>query len=110
MSVSQMLRIDLGCGKKKSAGFLGVDRYPLPGVDIVADMNGVLPFRADSVDVLFGSHSLEHVAELTETMREIYRVCKHGAQLCVVAPYSAQKLNWANPYHKWAFNEHTPRF
>jgi SAM-dependent methyltransferase len=104
------MRIDLGCGTKKQPGFLGVDRYPLAGVDVVADINRNLPFRNDSVDLLLASHSLEHVEKLLATIAEVYRICKHGAQLCVVAPYSEQKLNWANPYHTWAFNEHTPRF
>jgi Methyltransferase domain len=105
-----MLRIDLGCGTKKQPGFIGVDRYPLTGVDIVADMNRALPFHDDSVDLLLASHSLEHVEKLLATMREVYRICKHGTQLCVIAPYNEQKLNWANPYHTCVFNEHTPRF
>ena len=105
-----MLRIDLGCGTKKPPGFIGVDRYPLAGVDVVADMNRILPFRDDSVDLLLASHSLEHVEKLLATIQEVYRICKHGTQLCIIAPYSEQKLNWANPYHKCVFNEHTPRF
>ncbi len=105
-----MLRIDLGCGTKKQPGFIGVDRHPIGGVDIVADMNRTLPFRDDSVDLLLASHSLEHVETLLATIKEIYRICKHGSQLCIIAPYSEQKLNWANPYHKCVFNEHTPRF
>ncbi len=105
-----MLRIDLGCGTNKQAGFIGLDRYPLPGVDIVADINRVLPFPDNSCDLLFASHSLEHVAHLLETMKEVYRICKHGAQLSIVAPYGGQRLNQANPYHIGVFNEHTPRF
>jgi hypothetical protein len=105
-----MLCIDLGCGTKKQPGFIGVDRYTLGGVDIVADMDRTFPFRDDSVDLLLASHSLEHVETLLATIKEIYRICKHGTQLCIIAPYSEQKLNWANPYHKCVFNEHTPRF
>src|ERR1039458_8172909 len=105
-----MVRIDLGCGTNKQNGFIGVDRYPLPGVDAIADMNEPLPFRDDSVDLLVASHSLEHVNNLLATMKEVYRICKHGAQLCLIAPYSEQKLNLANPYHTCVFNEHTPRF
>jgi hypothetical protein len=73
-------------------------------------MNRTLPFRDDSVDLLLAAHSLEHVETLLGTMKEVYRICKHGTQLCIIAPYSEQKLNWANPYHKCVFNEHTPRF
>lgn len=105
-----MLCIDLGCGTKKHPGFIGVDRYALAGVDVIADMNQFLPFRDDSVDLLLASHSLEHLEDLLATIQEIYRICKHGAQLFIIAPYNEQKLNWANPYHKCVFNEHTPRF
>jgi SAM-dependent methyltransferase len=105
-----MLKIDLGCGAAKETGFIGLDRYPLPGVDIIANLDEPLPFHTDSVDLIFASHSLEHVQTLLATMKEIYRVSKHGAQLCILAPYSEQKLNLANPYHVWQFNEHTPRF
>jgi SAM-dependent methyltransferase len=110
MTESKSTKIDLGCGKRKQEGFIGVDRFPMPEVDILADIDQRLPLEDDSVDVLFSSHSLEHVKDLMFTMREIYRVCKHGAQVCIVAPYNEQKLNIANPYHITVFNEHTPRF
>lgn len=107
---SSFIKVDLGCGLRKQEGFIGVDRFPMPDVDIIADIDQRLPFEDNSVDLLFSSHSLEHVHDLMSTMREIYRVCKHGAQVCIVAPYYEQKLNIANPYHLGVFNEHTPRF
>ena len=103
-------KVDLGCGSSKPAGFIGVDRMQMPGVDIIGDLDGVLPLERDSVDLLYASHSLEHARDIMHTMREVYRVCKHGAQVCIVAPYYEQKLNVANPYHLNVFNEHTPRF
>ncbi len=108
--VERPVWLDLGCGAAKSPGFIGLDRFALPLVDVITDLNKALPFATDSVDLVFASHSLEHVDDLAFTMQEIYRVCKHGAQVCIVAPYSHQGLNLANPYHKQAFNEHTPRF
>lgn len=105
-----MLKIDLGSGGCKQEGFIGVDRFPLENVDVVADLDGRLPFDSDSVDLVYASHSLEHVRDLMATMREVYRICKDGAQICIVAPYNEQKLNLANPYHICVFNEHTPRY
>ncbi|WP_052759445.1 class I SAM-dependent methyltransferase [Paenibacillus sp. DMB20] len=104
------MKLDLGCGTNKQMGFIGVDRFPLPDVDVVADIDKGLPFDDNSIDTIFASHSLEHVLDLTGAMKEIYRVCRHGAQICIVAPYSEQKLNISNPYHLHCFNEHTPRF
>lgn len=51
-----MTRVDLGCGAVKQAGFIGIDRYALPGVDIVADLNQPLSLRENSVDLLYASH------------------------------------------------------
>lgn len=104
------VRVDLGCGTNKEPGFIGIDCLPLPGVDIVADLNKKLPLKSDSVDYLAACHSLEHVQDLLFTMGEIYRICKHLALVCIVAPYSNTSANIANPFHKQAFNEHTPRF
>ncbi|MGE0824080.1 MAG: sulfotransferase domain-containing protein [Candidatus Binatia bacterium] len=104
------LWLDLGCGTVKQASFIGLDRYQLPGVDIIVDLNRPLPFRDGSVDLVYASHSLEHVDDLLAVMQEIYRICKPGAQVCIVAPYHNQSLNLANPYHRQVFNEHTPRF
>jgi SAM-dependent methyltransferase len=79
-------------------------------VSVVADLDKPLPLADDSVDLVLASHALEHLSDLMATLKEIYRICKHGAQVCIVAPYYQQRLNFANPYHRQAFNEHTPRF
>lgn len=110
MSNGMPVRIDLGCGARKEEGFIGLDRSPAAGVDIVADLDADLPLADDCVDCLVASHSLEHVRDLMHAIGEIYRVCRHGAAICIVAPYNEQKLSLANPYHLGAFNEHTPRF
>lgn len=107
---NEVVNVDLGCGKRKQEGFFGIDRFPMPEVDMLADIDLGIPLQDDSVDMLFSSHFLEHARDLMFTMREIYRVCKHGAQVCIIAPYNEQKLNIANPYHITIFNEHTPRF
>lgn len=103
-----MVKLDLGCGYSKAEGFIGVDRFVLPGVDIIADLNHFLPIKDNSADLVMCSHSLEHVENLHETMKEIYRICRHKAQVCIIAPYGVESLT--NPFHKQIFNEHTPRF
>ena len=106
----RVTKVDLGCGPVKRPGFVGVDRFPLPGVDITADINKGIPLPDDSVDYLVASHSLEHFDDLPSVIHEIHRVCKDRALVTIVAPYSATALNLANPYHVQVFNEHTARF
>lgn len=108
--IKELVKVELGCGPNKQNGYIGVDRYKLLGVDIVADLNKGLPFENDSVDVILAIHSLEHLDDLHHIMSEIYRVCKHKAIVNIIAPYENQGSNIANLYHKIPFNEHTFRF
>ena len=52
--------LDLGCGTVKQASFIGLDRYPLLGVDVIVDFDQPLPFRDDSVDLVYAL-SLIHI-------------------------------------------------
>lgn len=109
-NMKELVKVELGCGPNKQNGYIGVDRYDLPGVDVVADINKKLPFEDDSVDVVLAVHSLEHLDDLHHIMSEIYRICKHKAIVNIIAPYENQSSNIANIYHKIPFNEHTFRF
>lgn len=104
-------RLDLGCGDANRPGFVGMDRFFLPGVDVVSSFDEQpLPFRDGSFDLVVAVHSLEHAADVMSVLREVWRVARPGAQVVVNGPYGAQALNFANPYHKAIFNEHSPRF
>ena len=104
------VRLDIGCGPSARPGFIGVDRFKLPGVKLVCDLESGLPFADDSVDYIVASHSLEHIHRVQFVAQEMYRVCRDRALITIVGPYQHSRLNVANPYHVSAFNEHTPRF
>jgi hypothetical protein len=104
------LKLDLGCGPYKRIGFIGVDRYPQPSVDVVCDFEGPLPFTDNSVGYMHACHSLEHIKDLQGFMQELYRIGQDRAIITIVAPYHNTYLNLANPYHCQVFNEHTARF
>ncbi len=108
--VGKVTKVELGCGTTKNEGYLGIDRFPLPNVDIVADLDKGIPLEDNSVEVIFCSHSLEHFENLPNIVNEIYRVCKHKAIVNVLAPYHMETVNLANFYHKQVFNEATFRF
>lgn len=108
--MAQLVKVELGCGRTKTKGYLGIDRFPLPGVDMVADLDKGIPLADNSVDVLFACHSLEHFADLRKIMTEIYRVCKHGAIIHILSPHYNTTTNLSNIYHKQVFNEDTFRF
>jgi SAM-dependent methyltransferase len=94
-------RIDLGCGTRKVKGTLGVDFVAVPGVDVVADLNGGLPFKDSSLDGVYAYHILEHLDDFLGTMNEIWRVCKPGALVFVKVPHAASTfVTWKDPTHR----------
>jgi tetratricopeptide (TPR) repeat protein len=101
--------LELGCGKTKMEDYLGIDRFDLPGVDIVVDLNKGIPLRDNTVSKVYACHSLEHLDDLPFIMSEIYRVCEHGAIVTIFAPYYLQSTNLGNPFHKHVFLETTFR-
>lgn len=56
------IKIDLGCGAQKQPGFVGIDNRPLPGVDIVHDLELFpWPLPDECASVVMSSHLLEHL-------------------------------------------------
>jgi SAM-dependent methyltransferase len=95
------VRVDLGCGRRKARGSIGVDLVPSPVVDVVADFTQGLPFKDDSVDAVYAYHLLEHLDDFLWFMGEIWRVCRHGARVYVKVPHgSSPFVTWKDPTHK----------
>ena len=110
-----MIILDIGCGRKKIEGAIGIDISPMSDADLFIDLNNErLPFDDSSVDFIFSSHTLEHLSldGFFHIMTEAYRVLRPGAQFKIVVPYFTVTLNLANPFHNnnICFNEHTFRF
>lgn len=92
--------LDVGCGAAKTPGALGMDLLPLPGVDIVHDLNRFpWPLEDNRFDGVVCSHVLEHLADLVSAMNEIHRVSKNGAQVTIVTPHFSSLNSWEDPTH-----------
>jgi predicted SAM-dependent methyltransferase len=101
------LIVDLGCGSKKLKGAFGIDRRLAPGVDLICDFERALPLKTNSVDVVYMSHIIEHVNNLLAFMEEVYRVCRPGAEIRVVAPYYTSRGAFRDPTHVRFITEDT---
>lgn len=106
------VRLDLGCGKNKKAGFLGVDAIAFEGVDVVHDVrSGRWPWEDSSVDEIHASHFLEHLTNLdgkferVHFFNEAYRVLKPGAPMTLILPHWASNRFYGDPTHKEPFSE-----
>jgi SAM-dependent methyltransferase len=92
--------LDLGCGRTKQyPDNIGVDRYPTPAVDIVADLRQGVPAADHSVDVVFTVHVLEHLIDFLNLIDECHRVLRPDGVLHVISPWWRFVNAVADPTH-----------
>lgn len=91
--------LNLGCGNKAVAGYLGVDRYPCAAANVLCDLSRPLPFRDNSVDGFLLDNVIEHVYDIPALMMEIARTGKQGAKVIVITPHFTSLSSWKDPTH-----------
>lgn len=98
-----MVKLDIGCGKNKREGFIGVDQYPMENVDVVMDVREVWPYENDSVDEVHSSHFVEHLTgvERVKFYNELHRVMKVGAKATIIVPHWASNRAYGDFTHQW---------
>jgi SAM-dependent methyltransferase len=106
------MKIDIGCGAKKRAGYAGVDLSEGPGIDYGGiDFNSdPLPFEDNSVERVFSSHAWEHVEHPMNLLREILRVCRQGAEVELWMPYGHSDDAFILGHHVFYTPEHWRHF
>ena len=94
------LGLDLGCGRRKRIGFIGLDAYPDTGVDVVCNIeHQQLPFKDNTFDIVAASHLLEHIKDLDSVLAEISRILKPGGKLQITVPYAGDLRAFQDPTH-----------
>lgn len=98
-----LVKLDLGCGKTKKDGFLGVDAIKFEGVDVVADLRDTWPWADGSVDEVHCSHFLEHLtgSERVHFFNELYRVLKPTSKAVIICPHWSSERAYGDPTHQW---------
>ena len=87
LSRRKNLKIELGSGAKYGQnGWITIDL--VKGADIFWDLRKGIPFRSNSVDVIYSSHLLEHISskDLDTFLVECLRVLKKDGSFLVCVP------------------------
>lgn len=81
-------RLHLGCGPRAAAGWLNLDTWPYPGVDLLADLRSGLPLPEGTMDAALALHVLQDIAwpDLPAAVRELRRVLRPGGVLRLGLP------------------------
>lgn len=107
ITITKMKKLNLGCGKDIKEGYVNLDFYPLPGVDLVADITKKLPFDDDTFDEVFTAHVLEHMEDLNFLMSELHRVTKKTGVIKIFVPHFTNFGAYTDPTHKRFFGYFT---
>lgn len=91
-------RLHWGCGGDVRPGWVNVDRGPIAGLDVPADLRDGLPLPDDSFDYAASSHALQRIPlpDLVPALAEVRRVLKPGGVLRLCLPDLEKALSaWA---------------
>lgn len=103
--------VELGSAlNKKRPDSIGVDRKPLAGVNVVADLRGMLPFKSDSVDRLLAFSVIEHVPDAPSLIGECHRILRTGGELWIKTPSPDDPEAWEDPTHLRPYPREAIRF
>lgn len=107
------VKLDIGCGSnKQEGGFIGIDIRPLPGVDIVQDLEKFpWPLPDNCASLAVSSHVIEHINPargiFLQFMDEVWRILKPGGRFVIAVPYAGSQGYWQDPTHCNGCNEVT---
>lgn len=105
-----MLILDIGCGRNKFKGSVGIDRIKLPDVDILCDISSGFPFRPKSFDQVECHHVIEHLDDSIALMRNIHSILKPGGILRISFPIPNTTAAWVDPTHKRPYSVESMRY
>lgn len=105
------MKLNLGCGKNKIPGYLGVDISKTNATDIIHDLNKFpYPFKANSVDEILMDNVLEHLIDTVAVMEELHRISKNSAIIRIYVPYAKSDGAFTDPTHKRFFTEQSFKY
>ncbi|MBI4661672.1 MAG: class I SAM-dependent methyltransferase [Verrucomicrobia bacterium] len=96
--------LDIGCGRRKLPGAIGVDRrvVAVASLEEQRDVDHDLlafpyPFADNYADAIHCSHVLEHLPPTNKVMEEFYRLLKPEGLLFIECPH----FSWAEAYRHY---------
>jgi len=103
INTTDNIKLDIGCGKFKKEGFIGMDKREFEQ-EVLWDINHGIPFPNDSVSEIYSSHFVEHLREdeIKNFVLEMMRVCKNDAKIQLICPHAdAEEAYYICHYTRW---------
>ena len=106
--MSQINKLNVGCGNDIRQGYVNLDVSPLPGVDVVHNLEIFpWPFEDNSFDEIILQNVLEHLSDTIQVIEEVWRILKHKGKVIITVPYWNCWQSIADPTHKTYFHQYS---
>lgn len=109
-----MTLIDIGCGTKPykklfstRTNYIGVDVVSNDPKDIISEAWNI-PQKSNTADIVISTFSLEHIAMIEKTTKEITRLLKKKGLLFVIVPFVYPEHEAPNDF--WRFSQYSIPF
>ena len=95
------IKVYLGAGKDHREGYINIDSFAFPGIDIVADLTKGIPLEDSSVDYVYSQDFMEHLPPEAKVpiINEIWRVLKSGGRMEHYIPNAGSRNDYGSPSH-----------
>jgi SAM-dependent methyltransferase len=105
------MTLDVGCGRNKHPGAIGIDRNSDTDADLLCDLNHLpYPFRDGVFDEIRLTHVIEHVADVIATIEELHRLARPGGLIRIETPHYTDFSSFCDPTHRWHLNSFSFRY
>jgi len=94
------VKLNLGCGMIKKDGWVNLDYNSEYDPDIQADLNKPLPLEDNTVDEIICHHCVEHLNNIINFIKEIYRVSANNCLIQIRYPHFSDRSAYADPTHR----------
>ena len=98
------IKLDIGCGKRKKEGHVGLDILPFEGVDVVINVGtDRWPYDDGTVTEIHASHFVEHLTapQRIHFVNEAYRVLVKDGKMTVITPHAFSERAYGDLTHQW---------
>jgi len=93
--------LDVGCGRNKFPGAVGLDRNPATAADVLADLERFpYPFADSTFEEIRAVHVVEHLDDLIRFMEEMHRLLRPGGRLYIATPHYTDFASFCDPTHR----------
>jgi len=92
--------LDVGCGRNKLGGAVGIDFAVNSEADVRHDLNIYpWPLADDSFDVVLMRNVIEHLRDVVGLLEEVHRVGRPGCDVIITTPHFSSLYSYQDPTH-----------